>query len=91
MTQIEGDVRSRLITRAGCRLQAAQDDFLQPWRHIRIDGTRRRRRTPQAVAHSGVRLGITERLLACGELVEQHAEGEEIAARIAAIALQLFR
>src|SRR5439155_16996844 len=40
--------------------------------------------------HSGKRLGLPERLLAGRKLVEQRAEREEIAAGIAAVALQLL-
>src|SRR5438477_8582027 len=91
MTQIERDVRCRLIACLRRRFETAQHDLLQPRWHVRIERARRGWTTPQAVEHARSGLGLTERLRAGGKLVEQDTQREKIAAGIAPVVLQLFR
>jgi len=89
--EIERDVRGRLIAGRRILFEAAQDDVLQRRRHVLVDCPRRDGVAPQAVTHAGEGLRLAERLLAGSELVEHHPQRIQIAARIAAIVLQLLR
>ncbi len=75
----------------GFRLQAAQDDLLQPGRRFGRTQPRRSRIHPQALAQSAAGLRIAERQLAGGQFVEHDADREHVAARVAAHAHHLFR
>src|SRR6185369_9789053 len=88
--QVERHVRGRLVAMLHVRLEAAQDDFLEPWGHLRVSRARRYGQSPQAIAHADERRGMAEGRLARGELVEDRPQRVDVAARIAAAVAQLL-
>ena len=82
--QVEGQVCSRGVALSGRRLQAAQDDLLQPLGQVAPARARRLRIHPQALAQAALAGRRAKRQLARGQLVKHHADGEYVAARVAA-------
>ena len=91
MPQVERDVRGAPVSPVRLRLQAAENDLLEDRSDAWLEDGRRVGRHPQPLAQAAARAGHAERQLAGGQLVEDHAQGEDVAARIAADAEQLLR
>ena len=90
MRHVEQQVRRGRVTLGRFGLQAAQDDFLQPFRQVGTQGARRHRVHPQPLAHAACRLGCAEGQLAGGQFVEDHADREDVTAGVAAYAHHLL-
>ena len=90
MLQIERELRGSRIARLRIDLQTTQDGLLEPWRHGRIALTRRHGVPPQSPTPIVRALWLPERTLASRQKIEDHAEREQVAARIAAVAKDLF-
>src|SRR5215510_15153078 len=75
----------------GIDLEATQNDLLQPGWTLGAAGARRNRVAIQPPAPGAHGLRIAERPFAGGEEVEHHAEGEDVAARVAANPQELLR
>ena len=90
MLQVEGELRRAGVARVRVHLQAAQDHLLQPARQLGLERARRQRVAVQAPAQPGHAGGIAEGALAGSKVVQGHAQGEEVAARIAAHAQHLL-
>jgi len=88
--QVKRQVRGRGVAACGLGLQAAQDDLLQPGRNVGAVLARRRGRHPQALAHAAAGGGGAKGQLARGQFVQHHADGEDVAARVAAHAHHLL-
>ncbi len=88
--EIECELRGRRVALRGLGLQAAQDHLLQPGRDVRAVLARRARRHPQPLAQAASRGRCAERQLTRCEFVEHHADGEDVAAQVAAHAHHLL-
>ena len=88
--QVQGQVGGRGVAARGFGFQAAQDDFLQPRGQVGPVLARRGGGHPQALAQSARGGGGAKRQLARGQLVQHHANGEDVAARVAAHAHHLL-
>ena len=88
--QIERQLRGGLVAALGLDLQAAQDHFLQPGRAVGAQRARRHRVDVEPPAQAAHAVGLAERPLAGGEVVEHHAQREQVAARVVAHELHLL-
>ena len=88
--QVQRQLRRALVAALGLDLQALQDHLLQPRRAVFAQRTRRHRVHVQALAQAAHGLGGTERALPGGEVVEHHAQREDVAARVVARELHLL-
>ena len=90
MAEIVHQVRGAGMAVLGLHLQAAQDDLLQPRRAVRPQPARRHRRLVEPLAQAAHAGGRAEGPLAGGQVVEHHAQREQVRARLAAQELHLL-
>ena len=90
MGEVVGELRGRGVARFRADRQAAQDDFLQPGRQVRPERARRQRVDVEPPPHGAARGRRTERPVARRQPIGDDAEGEDVAARVVAPALQLL-
>ena len=88
--EVEHEVLGRRISVLGLRLQQAQDHLLQPGRNFGTQASRRHRIHPQTLAQAARRLRVAEGQFAGQHLVEDDADGKQVAARITANAEHLL-
>jgi hypothetical protein len=84
VSEVEQQVRRRRIAPGRFGLQAAQDDLLHPLGQVGAQGARGFRIHPQALAHAAGCLRRAEGQLAGGQLIQDHPDGKDVAARITA-------
>ena len=90
MVQIEGEMRGGGITIGCFRFETTQHDLLEPFRQVGVNCTRWHRIHPQTLAQAGIGTRLAERQFARRQFVQHHADREQVAARIAAHADDLF-
>lgn len=90
MAQRKGDLGGRRGSCGWIGVETAQDDLLQPGRHIGIPSARRHRIAPQPAAPLARTRWLAERAFAGREEIENDAECEDVAARVAAVAANLL-
>ena len=88
--QVERELACRLVAASRVDLQALQDHFLQPGWTVAAQRARWYRVDIQAPTQAANAVGLTERSLAGREVVEHHAEREQVAARVVADELHLL-
>ena len=90
VAQVEGELRRARVAQRGLHLEAAQDHLLQPGRDVGALAARRRRVAPEPALHALEVLRFPEGQVAGRELVQQRAQGEDVAARVMADAQRLL-
>src|SRR6185369_4468363 len=90
MLQVESKLGRRGVTRRRINLQTAQYDFLQPWRYGHIATTRSNGIPPQPPTPVRQHLRLTERPFTGCQDIDNDAQSEQVAARVAAVAEDLL-
>jgi hypothetical protein len=91
MGQVKGQLRGRGVAVFGVDLQAMQDDLLHPRRQVGAQHARRDGLLVQPSAQAAHARGRAERARAGGEVVQDDAQGEQVAARVGAVVQHLLR
>ena len=88
--QIKRQLGRALAAPFGPDFQARQDQLLQPGRAVGAQRARRYGVNVQAPAQAAHAVGVAKGPLAGGEVVEHHAQGKQVAARVIADELHLL-